>query len=466
MLAGLNSRAVEVIYEGCDENGHFWEVGSGSFVRPNLVLTASHCIPGPGKLRVRLLYDGKKYPATVRLQADKDNADLAVLEVSNVPVEVPVLRFGEVNRNISGKVKECIAIGFPRFKDIEDKSKVLRCSAQVEGEIPTGENFRQPILTLQITNKNPRSLPDNKSEWAGISGAVVYSSNDTIIGVITEHHLPEGESALNVVPITAIDGLDEAGKWWQLLGVNRQALVSLPKIIGNVTGKLATGKYINQIVIKEPSVEALVKQMDFLEQKEESFDLFLSYLHLDDEFVDKLSWLLENIAYLRVLHDRWIILPEKWQQEIPRGFELTKSCAICIGGETPEGWFRDEIELAISHQSEDKAFRVIPVLLPNAQEISLDDFPELRTLVDFRNGLEDTKELHRLVSGIRGVPPGRKPSEIVIQEPDIEPDINRARKQLRIIEQLSFEFKAIFSQKLVDESVRKIVKVNVLMKNR
>lgn len=229
-IAGLNSRAVEVIYEGHDKKGPFWDVGSGSFVCPNLVLTASHCIPGPGKLRVRFC-DGKEYPAVVRLQADKDKVDLAVLEVSDVTVEVPVLRYGEVSRNVSGIVKECRAIGFPQFKRMDHKPGAPRFSAQVEGEIPTGENYGQPILTLQITNKNPRPRFDNKSEWEGMSGAVVFSGGYIVVGVITEHHLPEGVSTLAVVPITAINGLRpsaEAAKWWQLLGVDRQALVHLP----------------------------------------------------------------------------------------------------------------------------------------------------------------------------------------------------------------------------------------------
>src|SRR6266516_7373388 len=63
-----------------------------------------------------------------------------------------------------------------------------------------------------------------------MSGAVVFSSDYIVVGVITEHHLPEGESALTVVPITALDLLPEAEatKWWNLLGVGRQALVRLP----------------------------------------------------------------------------------------------------------------------------------------------------------------------------------------------------------------------------------------------
>lgn len=217
-----------VIYEGCNEKGEqFWDVGSGSFVCPNLVLTASHCIPGPGKLFVRRPGDERDYPAVVRLQADKDKVDLAVLEVSDVEVEVPELHYGKVDQDVSGIVKECRAIGFPWFKKRDDKPGAPRFSLQIDGEIPTGENLGQPFLTLQVGNKNPQSRP-SKSEWAGISGAVVFSSGDILVGVITEHHRPEGESALTVVPITAIKLLPDAMKWWQLLGVHRRTFLSLP----------------------------------------------------------------------------------------------------------------------------------------------------------------------------------------------------------------------------------------------
>lgn len=197
------------------------------------------------------------------------------------------------------------------------------------------------------------------------------------------------------------------------------------------------------------------------QNKEESYDLFLSYSHLDENLVKKLTKWLEDDAKLRVWLDRWIILPEKhWQQEIARGFDLAKSCAVCIGEQTPKGWFREELERAISHQSEDNSFRVIPVLLPNAQKISLDDFLEVRTWVDFRNDLEDTKELHRLVSGIRGVPPGREPQEIVVQE------IAPVRKELMILEQLQFEFKSMISAEMKIEYTRKILDRYLLMERR
>src|SRR6266487_2083279 len=231
MIAGLSNLVVEVLHNRGDDNHPDWSVGSGFFVGTRQVLTALHNVNGPGELLVRL-HGTEERPAVVRLQGDKDRVDLAVLEVSDVAVDVPPLRYGAVDRSASAVVERCWAVGFPRFKERVPDPKPLRLSAQVNGEIPTGENLDQPLLTLQV-RRSPRPLPSSavrESEWAGMSGATVFSGNNIIVGVITEHHLPEGESTLTVVPITALDLLPEAEatKWWKLLGVNHRALVRLP----------------------------------------------------------------------------------------------------------------------------------------------------------------------------------------------------------------------------------------------
>jgi len=230
-VAGLSNLVAEVLHNRGDDNSPDWSVGSGFFVDRRLVLTALHNVDGPGELLVRV-HGTEERPALVRLQGDKDIIDLAVLEVSDVAVDVPPLRYGAVDRSAPAVVERCWAVGFPRFKERVHDPKPLRLSVQVDGEIPTGENLDQPLLTLRVRN-SPRPLPSGsvrESEWEGISGATVFSGNYIIVGVITEHHLPEGESALTVVPITAIDLLPkaEATKWWKLLGVEHQALVRLP----------------------------------------------------------------------------------------------------------------------------------------------------------------------------------------------------------------------------------------------
>jgi tetratricopeptide (TPR) repeat protein len=84
-------------------------------------------------------------------------------------------------------------------------------------------------MTLQ-TGYTPRALTgdeEDRSVWQGMSGAVVFAGQ-VVVGVITEHHLPEGDSTLTVVPVTAIRGLPDEAEWWRLLGVRPAGLVRLP----------------------------------------------------------------------------------------------------------------------------------------------------------------------------------------------------------------------------------------------
>jgi hypothetical protein len=141
----------------------------------------------------------------------------------------------------------------------------------------------------------------------------------------------------------------------------------------------------------------------------EQFDVFLSYSHLDAKWVEDLAVRLEDEGGFRVWLDKWILGPGKsWQQEMARGLDQAKSSAVCISEHTPDGWFKKEIEKALNRQTKDPSFRVIPVLLPNAKTENVDDFLELNTWVDFR-GPDFAYAFHRLVYGVKGLPPGRWP---------------------------------------------------------
>src|SRR6266566_796483 len=184
--AGLSNLVVEVLHNRGDDDHPSWSVGSGFFVGSRLVLTALHNVDGLGELLVRVR-GIEEHSAIVRLQGDPDIVDLAVLEVSDVAVDVPLLRYGAVDRNVSAVVEQCWAVGFPRFKQRAGVHKPPRLSAQVNGEIPTSENLGQPLLTLQV--RSPRPLPRSTihgSIWEGMDGAVVFSGDSVIVGVITE----------------------------------------------------------------------------------------------------------------------------------------------------------------------------------------------------------------------------------------------------------------------------------------
>ena len=178
---------------------------------------------------------------------------------------------------------------------------------------------------------------------------------------------------------------------------------------------------------------------------EEIFDVFLSHSHLDAVMVEELAKRLEDEFGFRVWLDKWILIPgESWQQAIVRGLDQAKSCAVCIGKETPNGWFREEIERAINRQTKDVSFKVIPVLLPNSQEVNVDNFLELRTWVKFKNSFDDPSALHVLVSGIKGVAPGRGPAS-----PEEKASYSSHKQEREFLKQIQ----QLRSERLIDDEI-------------
>jgi hypothetical protein len=140
------------------------------------------------------------------------------------------------------------------------------------------------------------------------------------------------------------------------------------------------------------------------------YDVFLSYSHEEAEWVENLAKRLADDCAMEVWLDKWNLTPGgSWQQEMAKGLDEAKTCAVCIGKKTPTGWFREEVERALDLQTRTPGFRVIPVLLPEASAGAIPQFLSLKTWADFRKGQDDGYAFHVLVQGIRGEPIGRWP---------------------------------------------------------
>jgi hypothetical protein len=242
-------RAVEVLHDrgptppaGADR----WTGGSGYLIGSGLVLTAAHNVDyrrdlgGDEQLLVRTI-EGNLLAARVVLACDEmSRVDLALLEISDSRFGQHLLpvTFARVDRDSPAPVTGCWAVGFPRFGEA---GPVLpggsrRETYRVSGHILPGGKRRAGLLSLQVTS-TPRPLPASLagSEWEGMSGAVVFAADahdeeQAAVGVISTHHRPEGESALTVMPITAVADLAAAAAWWQQLGVpGPGALPVLPR---------------------------------------------------------------------------------------------------------------------------------------------------------------------------------------------------------------------------------------------
>jgi TIR domain len=188
-------------------------------------------------------------------------------------------------------------------------------------------------------------------------------------------------------------------------------------------------------------------------QLPDTFDVFLSHAHLDAAVVEVLGAKLQDRATLEVWLDRWVLVPgEHWQQKMARGLDQAKTCAVCIGQHTPTGWFQEEIQRALNRQVNDPSFRVIPVILPNGKSEVVNDFLELRTWVEFKNGIDDGYALHQLVSGVTGKPPGR----YLCKEDEESPALIRLRAKLGIINTLRRE-------QLIDHEVVREAQLRLLI---
>lgn len=158
-------------------------------------------------------------------------------------------------------------------------------------------------------------------------------------------------------------------------------------------------------------------------------DSFLSHSHDDALWVEALARRLVDECGLRVWLDKWILVPgASWQQAMARGLEEASSCAVFIGARTPRGWFQQEIERALDLQTRNGDFRVIPVLMPDADPRVIPAFLSLRSWVDFRDGQDPDYAMHVLRQGIKGEPIGRWP---VIARGDAIGKLRRYEQRLK-----------------------------------
>ena len=203
--------------------------------------------------------------------------------------------------------------------------------------------------------------------------------------------------------------------------------------------------------------EAVVRDPAATKPRLGMFDVFITYSRADAEWVEGLAERLEDDGGFHVWLDRWVLVPgQPWQQEMALGLEEAVCCAVCVGRDTPDGWFRQEIQKALNRQAKDASFRVIPVLLPDAQTVSVNDFLDLRTWVDFRADSDPDYAFHLLTCGIKGAPPGRwppGPSSATIGFDEIEESlrfIRRLQQETLIDREVAVDYQRKILARLID----------------
>ncbi len=145
------------------------------------------------------------------------------------------------------------------------------------------------------------------------------------------------------------------------------------------------------------------------------YDVFLSHHSSDKAAVEVLAARLEDKESLKAFLDIWHLVPgEPWQEALEVALEASATCAVFLGPEGLGSWENEEMRSALDERTQNRSFRVIPVLLPGANPkdpAALPPFIRRTTWVDFRSGLDDPEAFRHLVAGIRGQSPGRSGTE-------------------------------------------------------
>jgi hypothetical protein len=161
----------------------------------------------------------------------------------------------------------------------------------------------------------------------------------------------------------------------------------------------------NQIIIhKEGSIEQLYNfVINALHcQDFEKYDAMLSYSQTDTDIALILNKKLKQDTNLNIFLDEWDLGRDPPLQKNQMDLDKTKFYAVLMGSGTPEIWFKNSLKRALSHMKHDNEFRVLPVLLEGSPSIETNDFPELRSWVDFKNGIDNLQEYQKLKSGLMG----------------------------------------------------------------
>ena len=135
-----------------------------------------------------------------------------------------------------------------------------------------------------------------------------------------------------------------------------------------------------------------------------AYDLFLSYHTPDRDAVRTVQHLLEARG-IRTFLDRDQLVPGlPWPQALESALRNVRAVAVFLSREELGTWQKRELWYALDRQAREeqgeRAFPVIPVLLPDADPTS--GFLFLNTWVDLRRDLTDPEALDALIRAVQG----------------------------------------------------------------
>lgn len=225
----VGDRLVEVIGDAGPEAVPRYRHGSGLIVGPGWILTAAHVLTDAVSVIIRRAdKTAARVPAAGARVGNIAEFDVAVLPAAGVGAGLGWCRVGRLDRGPSAALTGCWSAGYPQYKQtttVRD-GMPLREREQVSGTIPPYSDAVAGLLCLN-TDKAPQAFPApgeswSGSPWSGMSGAPVFTADDVLLAVVTEHAPRRGVGELMATPIdrlaTAVPDKEQA-HWYKALGV-------------------------------------------------------------------------------------------------------------------------------------------------------------------------------------------------------------------------------------------------------
>lgn len=203
--------------------------GTGYLVADRLVLTAFHNVVGCGRLEVRGLdpEGGAEWVAAEVLWpevapdlAREPQADAALVRIAEAswlpPVGGEPVRWGridgEVSRASTDSQLPCLAVGFPRSETRDG----VRDTKEIRGHIETLTGLKSGgLISAYVDRVAVPSKPDERSRWAGASGAALFARGRLVAVVTTDRQRDydaDQLTAVSVVSLAARPGFAMAAK--------------------------------------------------------------------------------------------------------------------------------------------------------------------------------------------------------------------------------------------------------------
>lgn len=153
-------------------------------------------------------------------------------------------------------------------------------------------------------------------------------------------------------------------------------------------------------------------------REKQAFDVFLSHNSKDKPGVRALAALLTERGISVWIDEEQLIPGRPWQPLLEKGIKESATGAVLVGADGVGPWENEEMQGLLQFVVQEKK-PVIPVLLPGAPgKPDPPLFLSNRTWVDLRAGF-GTEGIDRLIWGVTGEHPGRKPVPARASEPII-----------------------------------------------